>query len=75
MINALQAVELADQPTCSSGFSLGDTNNDGVVDLLDISPFVDSIVSGVYQCESDTNQDATVDLLDVALFVDLLVSG
>ena len=74
MINALQAVELAGQPTCASGFSIGDANNDGAVDLLDIGPFVDAIVSGVYQCESDTNQDAAVDLLDVGSFVDLVVS-
>lgn len=75
MVNARQAVELASQPDCASGFNLGDANHDGVVDLLDVGPFIDAITSGVYQCESDTNQDATVDLLDVGTFVELLTAG
>lgn len=51
---------------------LGDINQDGVVDLLDISPFVKLLAAGGFQVEADINQDGVFDLLDVALFVDLL---
>ena len=50
-------------------FLLGDVNRDGVVDLLDIQPFVDLITSNQFQEEADMNQDGQVDLLDVGLFV------
>ena len=51
---------------------LGDVNQDGLVNLLDVGPFVDLISSGQFQLEADTNQDGQVNLLDVALFVKLL---
>ena len=54
---------------------LGDINLDGVVDLLDVSPFVDLLTSGMYQAEGDINQDGFVDLLDVGPFVDILTGG
>ena len=55
-----------------TGFLLGDINQDGIVDLLDVAPFVDVLTSGVYEIRADINCDSTVDLLDVSLFVDLL---
>ena len=54
------------------GFELGDVNQDGTVNLLDVAPFVDVILEGNYQAEADTNQDGLVNLLDVAPFVELL---
>lgn len=54
---------------------LGDVNCDGVVDLLDVQPFVDLITSGDFSVKADINQDGAVDLLDVAPFVELLVAG
>ena len=57
---------------CTSDVLLGDVNLDGVVNLLDVAPFVDRISSGEFQAEADINGDGTVNLLDVALFVDLL---
>ncbi len=53
-------------------FVLGDINQDGVIDLLDVAPFVDLIVSGEFQSEADLNGDGVVNLQDVAPFVDLL---
>ena len=50
----------------------GDVNKDGVVDLLDVSPFVDLLGVGGFQIEADINCDDVVDLLDVAPLVDLL---
>lgn len=59
----------------SCGFDLGDTNNDGMVDLLDVAPFVDHITNGTFACEADIDGDGTVGLLDVAPFVSLLTGG
>ena len=53
----------------------GDVNGDGSVDLLDVAPFVELIISGEFQIEADVNQDGVVDLLDVAPFVDLLTGN
>ena len=51
----------------------GDVNRDGVVDLLDVNPFVDVITGGgPYNPKADVNCDGSNDLLDVQPFVDLL---
>ena len=50
----------------------GDVNGDGVVDLLDISPFVELLAEGIFQEEADLNGDGLVNLLDIAPFVALL---
>ena len=54
-------------------FVLGDCNSDGIVTLLDIQSFVDSLTNGIFSREADTNGDGVVDLLDVQGFVDLLL--
>ena len=58
-----------------SGFLLGDVNQDGSVNLLDVAPFVELIQSGEYLAEADINQDGFVNLLDVSLFVELVTQG
>ena len=50
----------------------GDVNLDGVVDLLDVGPFVELLSNQTFQVEADVNQDGSVDLLDVAPFVAIL---
>ena len=60
---------------CPSGFEVGDVNMDGIIDLLDVGPFVNSITTGVFQCEADVDGSGAVDLLDVGPFVDLLTGG
>ena len=54
---------------------LGDVNMDGVVDLLDVTPFVELLTAGGYLPEADINQDGVLDLLDVTPFVELLSGG
>ena len=54
---------------------IGDVNGDGTIDLLDVGPFVDSLISGVFIAAADINGDGAVDLLDVGPFVDLLTNG
>jgi hypothetical protein len=56
-------------------FLVGDVNLDGVVNLLDVNPFVQRISSGGYQMEADVNKDGVTNLLDVASFVGLLSAG
>ena len=54
---------------------LGDINLDNVVNLLDVDPFVDRLLTNTFQAEADINQDQVVDLLDVVPFVELLSAG
>jgi len=54
---------------------LGDVNGDGVVDGLDIQPFVDLLTGGGYQTEADINEDSVVDGLDIQPFVDIITGA
>ena len=73
-------VILVGSPGIFKGFNkggddlIGDVNCDGVIDLLDVAPFVDVITSGEFNNKADINQDGSVDLLDVAPFIDLLTA-
>ena len=60
--------------TGGCGFMIGDVNMDGIIDLLDVAPFVGAITSG-FVCEADINEDGVVDLLDVGPFVEILTGG
>lgn len=53
----------------------GDANCDGVVNLLDIEPFVNLISSGEFSSKADLTGDGAVNLLDVVPFIDLLSAG
>ena len=57
---------------CDEEILHGDVNLDGVVDLLDVGPFVAILTTGGFQAEADVNKDGVVDLLDVGSFVQLL---
>ena len=61
--------------TRDAGGLLGDINQDGSVDLLDVAPFVELLTNGQFQAEADINQDGVVDLLDVTPFVELLTGN
>jgi len=51
-----------------------DVNRDGVVDFLDIAPFILVLSLGEFQVEADCNQDGVVDFLDIAPFILILSS-
>ena len=57
-----------------SGALLGDVNKDGVVDFLDISPFISLLSTGEFQDEADIDSSGTVDFLDISPFIVLLSS-
>ena len=50
----------------------GDVNEDGVVDLQDVQPFVHLLTSGDFNINADVNNDGVLNLADVAPFVALL---
>jgi hypothetical protein len=54
---------------------LGDINDDGEIDGLDVDPFVEVLLSGPYQAEADMNGDQVVNGLDVDPFVAAVVGG
>ena len=51
---------------------LGDVNLDGVVDFLDIPPFIAILSSGEFQAEADCDGSGSVDFLDISPFVAIL---
>lgn len=53
---------------------LGDSNCDGAVNFLDISTFIDALVSGQYSAKCDINRNGLVDFLDIAPFIAILAS-
>ena len=54
---------------------LGDTNLDGAVNFLDISPFISILTVGDFLAEADVNEDGAVDFLDISPFISILAGG
>ncbi|MEM9410207.1 MAG: dockerin type I domain-containing protein [Planctomycetota bacterium] len=54
---------------------IGDVNVDGLVNLLDVEPFIQRLSNGSFQAEADCNEDGVVNLLDVEPFVAILGGG
>ena len=50
----------------------GDVNCDGMLNLFDVQPFVESLQNGTIHPAADCNQDGNVDLFDVPAFIELL---
>jgi hypothetical protein len=50
-------------------------NCDGEINLLDVDPFVESLLSGKFNPKADIDLDGMVNLLDVNPFVDLLTGN
>ena len=59
--------------TLTDDFLLGDNNMDGVVNFLDIAPFI-SILSGGggFLEQADINGDGQVNFLDISPFIGIL---
>ena len=54
--------------------SLGDVNLDGLVDFLDISPFISVLSNGGFQAEADCDESGVVNFLDISSFI-LILDG
>ena len=51
---------------------VGDVSLDGVVNFLDISPFIAILSGGDFQAEADCDQNGFVNFLDIAAFITIL---
>ena len=72
-LGILALVAVACMP--SIGTACGDTNGDGVINGLDIDPFVDVLLNGPYDPAMDYNEDGAVNGLDVDPFVSCVIGG
>ena len=66
MINGIQIV--GDFPA----LLIGDVNLDGVVDFLDISPFIALLSAGNFQAQADCDENGEVNFLDISPFIAIL---
>ena len=64
--------ETVDTTFVAREIQLGDVNQDGAVDFLDISPFISILSTDDFLEEADINQDGTVDFLDISPFITIL---
>ena len=53
---------------------LGDVNRNGIVNFLDIAPFINVLSASGFQPQADTNGDGGVNFLDISAFI-LILSG
>ena len=56
-------------------FLLGDCNQDGVVNFLDITPFIQILATSSLLEEADCNQDGVVNFLDITPFIGILAGN
>ena len=54
------------------GTLLGDVNTDGVVDFLDIQPFIDLLSSETFQAQADIDGNGIVNFFDISGFIAIL---
>ena len=75
-VDAQAAAILATPAGDVDGVLLGDVNLDGMVNFLDISPFIGVLADiGDNQAEADTNEDGMVNFLDIAPFINILINA
>jgi hypothetical protein len=53
---------------------IGDVNNDGIINVLDIVQTVSLILTGEYEENSDLNEDGIVNILDIVQLVNIILS-
>jgi len=58
--------------TLTDEFLLGDTNRDGIVNFLDIAPFISILSAGGFLEQADINGDGQVNFLDISPFIGIL---
>lgn len=68
----LEDLVIITSSTVGPPFVLGDANGDGVVDFLDIGPFVGVLSSGSFLNEADIDRSGSVDFLDLSPFIAIL---
>ena len=56
-------------------YHLGDINQDGIINVLDIVSIINMVLNGEFNIAADVNEDGFVDILDVVLMVTVIVGG
>ena len=56
-------------------FNLGDINNDGFINVLDIVSTVNFILNNEYNSSADLNLDNTVNVLDIVQIVNIILNN
>ena len=59
-------------PTSGITVVLGDANCDGMVDFLDIAPFISLLSNSEFKAQADIDTDGEVTFLDIAPFIQIL---
>ena len=54
--------------------TIGDINDDGEIDVIDVVLLVSSILDGAVNENGDINQDGSLDILDIVLLVDIILN-
>lgn len=70
--NGIDFSNIRVETSFGGNFLLGDVNQDGSVNFLDISAFIAVLSGGGFQAEADTNEDGSVNFLDISAFIALL---
>ena len=58
--------------TVATSTLIGDVNLDGMINFLDISPFIGVLSMTEFQAEADINEDGEVNFSDISPFIILL---
>lgn len=64
-------IEISSEPA-PGDILLGDVDLNGMVNFLDISPFIELLSTGAFQEEADINEDGFVNFLDISPFITVL---
>ena len=59
-------------PVTKTNILLGDVNLDGIINFVDIAPFISRLSGNDFQAEADIDQSGSVDFLDISPFMVLL---
>ena len=70
-----QAAAILATPADVDDVLLGDVNRDGLVNFLDISPFIGVLSAQGDQAEADLNEDGSVSFLDISPFIMALATA
>ena len=64
-----------DNDACHPFSFLGDVNNDGNINVIDIVMVVDLILSDNYDIVGDVNEDGQLNVIDIVMLVDWVLNG
>ena len=61
--------------TVKQGFLVGDVNNDGDVNVIDITALIDEIMNDGTNERADVNQDGEINVIDITALIDIIMNS